>query len=120
MPTATGGVDEARRRSDGLRCEDPGPPTPLAAQNRPGDPTKAEPGSDAWVFWRCDSKPVLTKVVLGHGTPTEGRDPSKDIVRLMEIVQQRYSELNGDCEIRPPESVPTDPTSTSSKAEGST
>lgn len=86
----------------------------------PGDPTKAEPGSDVWAFWRCDSKPVLTTVVLGHGTPIEGRDPSKDIVRLMEIVQERYSELNGDCEIRPPESVPTDPTSTSSEAEGST
>ena len=73
--------------------------------------------SHVWVYWRCGRSPALANVWL-YGHPTEGRNASEDLVRLMEIVQERYSELNGDCEISPPEPVPTDPTSTSSDEEG--
>lgn len=55
-------------------------------------------GSPGWVYWRCDGERILSRISY----PGErDRDEQQDVLRLLEIAQQRYAELN-DCEIRPP------------------
>jgi hypothetical protein len=71
----------------------------------PGDPRKAERSSGGSVYWRCDGEPVLSTIGLERGTPVAGRGPANDIVRLLEIAQERYAEIN-HCTIRPPGSAP--------------
>lgn len=57
------------------------------------------PRGTAWVNWRCDDRPVLSRV---SAPGDRERDEKKDLLRLLEIAQERYAQIN-DCTIRPPE-----------------
>lgn len=63
-----------------------------------GEGWVGSPLGTGWVHWRCDDQAVLSEISY---PAVRERDEAEDILRLLEIAQQRYAELN-DCEIRPP------------------
>lgn len=85
-------VTEGRKAMLSWEDKDAGNVPPEMGEGRIDSPL-----SSGWVHWRCGDQPVLSQISYPF---VSDRDRRADILRLLEIAQQRYAELN-DCEIRP-------------------